>query len=173
MRCLSSRGFGCPPQAAASAKLLPILSYRIDLEADLPDSAHLHFYRRSLFRPRIARPYESHKDMSQAAASAKLLPTLSYRTDLEADLPDSAHLHFYRRSLFRPRIARPYESHEAIQKTGVWHKCHSLFSARSLAYAFRSAPSQGTEIVGTRLNQMRQALNAVYRVLSRKSIFML
>ena len=90
MRCLSSRGFGCPPQAAASAKLLPIRSYRIDLEADLPDSAHLHFYRRSLFRPRIARPYESHKDMSQAVASAKLLPILSYRIDLEADLPDSA-----------------------------------------------------------------------------------
>ena len=47
-------------------------------------------YRRSLFRPRFARPYESHKDTPQAVASAKLLPILSYRTDLEADLPDSA-----------------------------------------------------------------------------------
>ena len=75
---------------------------------------------------------------------------------------------------FREVVANPVKAWlEAIQKTGVWHKCHSLFSARSLAYAFRSAPSQGTEIVGTRLNQMRQALNAVYRVLSRKSIFML
>ena len=79
-------------QAAASAKLLPTLSRRTDLEADLPDSAHLHFYRRSLFRPRFARPYESHKDTPQAAASAKLLPTLSHRTDLEADLPDSARI---------------------------------------------------------------------------------
>ena len=30
--------------------------------ASILKRTHLHFYRRSLFRPRFARPYESHKD---------------------------------------------------------------------------------------------------------------
>ena len=38
-RCLTSRGVGCPPKAAASEKLLPICARRIDQEADIPFSA--------------------------------------------------------------------------------------------------------------------------------------
>ena len=55
-----------------------------------------------------------------------------------------------------------------FKKQGVRHKCHSLFLWLAPCLALRSVPLMGTEIVGTRLNEMRQALHAVYRVLSRK-----
>ena len=55
----------------------------------------------------------------------------------------------YRRSLFRPRFARPYGL-KRTKKQGVRHKCHSLFLWLAPCLALRSVPLMGTEIV-TRL----------------------
>ncbi len=55
----------------------------------------------------------------------------------------------YRRSLFRPRFARPYGL-KRTKNQGVRHKCHSLFLWLAPCLALRSVPLMGTEIV-TRL----------------------